>query len=233
MHPDDEVLAAIALGDDVAAHDAEHAMVCAVCRAVVADLSETLTALKASAGTESAQPPASLWARISDEVASDEALADPFGPTRRTAQPERRRPRVGWLVGAAAAGAALGVLGGQVAAYVTAPVSEVVARARLDTLDTVEQRGEATLLRGRDGYALQLGVQGMDAGDDLLEVWLINTDGTRMVSVGILPNTATDGSFSVNSGLFEQGYRIVDISREPLDDRPQHSGNSLLRGELA
>ena len=53
-----------------------------------------------------------------------------------------------------------------------------------------------------------------------------------MVWVGVVPANDTAASFVVAPGMVDQGYRIVDISREQFDDRPQHSGDSLLRGTL-
>ena len=44
---------------------------------------------------------------------------------------------------------------------------------------------------------------------------------------------ATTGEFQVPRGLIDEGYRIVDISVEPDDGDPTHSGVSLARGELA
>ncbi len=41
------------------------------------------------------------------------------------------------------------------------------------------------------------------------------------------------GEFDVPRGLIDEGYRIVDISVEPDDGDPTHSGVSLARGELA
>jgi anti-sigma-K factor RskA len=70
-------------------------------------------------------------------------------------------------------------------------------------------------------------------GDDgFHEVWLINLDGTRMVALGVLAEGDT-GEFDVPRGLLDEGYRIVDISVEPDDGDPTHSGVSLARGELA
>jgi hypothetical protein len=37
----------------------------------------------------------------------------------------------------------------------------------------------------------------------------------------------------VARGLIDAGYLIVDISREGLDDKPQHSGDSVVRGKLS
>ena len=62
-------------------------------------------------------------------------------------------------------------------------------------------------------------------------MWLINTDGTRMVSLGVLGDDDR-GTFPVPQTLLDRGYRIVDISRERFDDDPAHSGDSVMRGTL-
>ena len=127
-----------------------------------------------------------------------------------------------------------GVLGTQVLPQAFAPRPQVLAQAQLDTLDTGTRGGAAELLSSR-GPALDLRVQveRLDAGDGYLEVWLINSDLKRMVSIGVLPGEATEQDFRVTRRLIDAGYVIVDISREQFDDRPEHSGDSLLRGSLA
>ena len=54
-----------------------------------------------------------------------------------------------------------------------------------------------------------------------------------MVSIGVLPNGSSGQDLVVPRGLIDQGYVIVDISREQLDSSPEHSGESLLRGSLS
>ena len=84
------------------------------------------------------------------------------------------------------------------------------------------------------GDTLTLRVSAEELGDDdgVHEVWLINVDGKRMVAVGLLAS-GDAGQFEVPLGLIDKGYRIVDISVEPDDGDPTHSGVSLARGELA
>ncbi len=41
-----------------------------------------------------------------------------------------------------------------------------------------------------------------------------------------------EASFPISQSLIDEGYVIVDISRERFDDAPTHSGDSLLRGHL-
>ena len=54
-----------------------------------------------------------------------------------------------------------------------------------------------------------------------------------MVSVGVLRPDEADQTFAIPQELLDQGYVIVDISREGFDDRPEHSGDSIVRGALA
>ena len=107
-----------------------------------------------------------------------------------------------------------------------------VAQVPLSTLDTKQSEGEATLVRAADGLDLHVvTARPLDAGNGYLEVWLINADGKRMVSVGVL-QPGESGTFPVTQDLIDEGYVIVDISKEQFDDKPAHSGDSLLRGQL-
>ena len=151
-----------------------------------------------------------------------------------------QRPRRWLLVAAAAAiGVLTGVLGGVVGGRllwpvpVQPPLDVVLASTRLDTLDTGVQEGTATLVQtAGGGIELRVATSAVSSGDGYVEVWLINTDGKRMVSVGILSN-GNSGTFPVARGLIDAGYLIVDVSREGLDDKPQHSGDSVVRGQLS
>ena len=62
-------------------------------------------------------------------------------------------------------------------------------------------------------------------------MWLINKDGKGMVSVGVLHDSAP-GTFAITQTLIEQGFIIVDISREGFDNKPQHSADSPVRRTL-
>ena len=64
------------------------------------------------------------------------------------------------------------------------------------------------------------------------EVWLIDTDTDRMVSLGAVPGDG-DITYPLPPGLDLAQYDVVDISDEPLNGDPLHSGVSLLRGVLA
>ncbi|MET1004071.1 MAG: anti-sigma factor [Propionibacteriaceae bacterium] len=109
----------------------------------------------------------------------------------------------------------------------------VVARATLQPLPDKSGEGTAELIRqdGADQLRVDAHAGGVRTGFE--ELWLINTDGQRMISLGVLP---PDGQASypvpvtADGGL--DGYTIVDISLEPFDGNAAHSKNSLLRGSL-
>jgi len=149
------------------------------------------------------------------------------GSARRT-----RRRVVSWAAGMAAAGLAVGLLSGRALWNDPAPVVATVAQTQLDTLDTNQRLGEASVVRTSQGVDLKVATsQPFDAAGGFIEVWLINKDGKRMVSVGVLRGASPE-TFPISQDLINQGYVIVDISREGFDNKPQHSGDSLARGTL-
>ncbi len=207
-------------------------------------------------------PPPDLWARIEaaldapeaqhvgglttagsdprpDAPASVPGSAEPSArpplravPTAGTQpRPFRRSLTPAWAAGLAAAGIAIGLLTGRALWQDPAPVATTIATAELDTLDTQERLGDATLVRGEAGMDLRVATAPLDPGEGYLEVWLINTDGKRMVSIGVLRGDGPE-TFPISQTLIDQGYVVVDISREGFDDRPEHSGDSLARGKL-
>ncbi|HPG74699.1 MAG TPA: anti-sigma factor, partial [Rhodoglobus sp.] len=62
------------------------------------------------------------------------------------------------------------------------------------------------------------------------EVWLISSDTSQLVSLGVVRGDT--GRFTIPDGLDLTRYDLVDISEEPIDGNPEHSGDSILRGQL-
>lgn len=190
-------------------------------RALVADLD--------GSAPEWEQPPAGLWDRIAAEAAvpvgdSDPAANEPGG----TVTPLRpRRRALPWVAGAAAAAVVL-VLGVVAVFGGSDPAPTVVAAAALDRLGPIGS-GQAELVEVDGSLVLQLDTADLDPGDGFLEVWLIDPEVTRLVSLGPM---RADGTYDVPDGLDPAEFPIVDISAEPLDGDPTHSGHSLLRGTL-
>jgi anti-sigma-K factor RskA len=170
------------------------------------------------------QPPAGLWESIAGEagvpVAATPAPVD-LGARRAT----RRRP-VLWMVGAAAA--AVVVVAGLVAVLDQPSEPTVLASAPLDRLGPAGT-GDAELVDDDGDLVLQVTTEGLDAGDGFLEVWVIDQDVTKLVSLG---PARPDGTYDLPPGLDPEEFPVVDVSVEPLDGDPTHSGDSVLRGVL-
>jgi hypothetical protein len=231
-HAEPQELAALAIDpDDVEPDIRAHVASCDECGSRVA----MLTGARNAAG-EAALVPAPPGVR--DRVLV-EALGGEVAPLRRSTdvRGSQRARRVAvplWAAGLAAGVALVAGLGlGQVlVGDDTGSDETVIASTNLTTVEGTAARGVARLLES--GSTLTLHVEARDLGDEraLREVWLLNVDGTRMVSVGLLP-VGEESDFGVPARLFEEGYRIVDISVEPDDGDPTHSGVSVARGELA
>ncbi len=251
MHPDQEVLAELSMGllPDAPADLIAHVTGCPLCSTSVEALTHTaslLTTLDPEPGWT--EPPDAVWAAIEAETAASTG-SRPFhlaqsahaahpthpahvGPAPLPGQPRQHR-LVPWVAAAAAAGLALGLLTGRALRLdpAPAPTETTMATAALDTLDTGKPLGDAAVLRTSSTMDLRVDAHDLNAGSGYLEVWLINTDGKRMIAVGVLPGNGTQ-VFPISPALIDEGYLVVDISREAFDDNPAHSGDSLVRGTL-
>ena len=111
------------------------------------------------------------------------------------------------------------------------PQAEVVAEAQLDPLPGWEASGQAAVEVAADGSRVLVLTVDETAGDPgYREVWLIDRDVTRLVSLGVL--SGSEGRFTVPDGLDLADFAVVDVSEEPFDGDPAHSGDSIVRGIL-
>ncbi|GAA2720533.1 anti-sigma factor [Cellulomonas aerilata] len=155
----------------------------------------------------------------------------PPAPRLAPVVPLRRRSAP-WVAAAAACGVVVGAAGG--AWWAGRDVSaepDVVAQAALDPLPGWDATGSARVEQAGDGErTLVVTLTDTEGDDGYHEVWLIDRDVTRLVSVGIL--TGSEGRFTVPPGLDLAEFPVVDVSDEPLDGDPAHSGDSIIRGVL-
>lgn len=235
-HADREQLAGLALDPtDGPPEVREHAETCPECAALLAEL----TGVRRRAGAEAmVPPPAALRARVLAEAHAGDAQPPSVSVPD---EPAGRRGVPLWVAGIAAAlallaGVGLGRLTGPADApeAVTPPADTgtVVAATALTALDSDAERGEARAVQTDDTFTIRVSASELGDEPGVREVWLINVDGERMVSIGLLAS-GDEGEFAVPMELIDQGYRIVDISIEPDDGDPTHSGVSVARGELA
>jgi anti-sigma-K factor RskA len=140
-----------------------------------------------------------------------------------------------WLPVAAAIGVAIagGLVTWAFSDQIVDPAGgEVVASVEItsDGLPVVSNGvGEARLTERDGSYQLELDVPELPAVDGFYEVWIIDTETDGMYSLGVVTG---DGTFALPPNVDPAGFPVIDVSVEPVDGRPTHSGRSILRGTL-
>lgn len=258
-HIDDETLALCALGEDVLG-PAEHVHLedCTDCARTVKSLTRVVDGARDAEHPDMVPPRPEVWTRIHTELGLTEAPAilspAPAPATEAEARAEtsadqaegaqqappdelasRRRLR-GWLPALVAACTALvlGVAGGVLwERSALQPEETTIASAVLDPLpDWAGVSGEAVLQESADGSRqVVVSVDGPAPEGTYREVWLLTPDASGLVSLGALEGA--EGRFAVPEGLDLADYPVVDVSEEHFDGDPAHSGDSVVRGELA
>ena len=261
-HCRSEQLALAALREPLPARDADHLAGCAQCRAEVASLRRPVEALAVpplAAPGPAVPPPPRVWDAIAaatgvtvaprpeltEEPAPVVQAPDPLplrsvpddpdaAPGRRVPRPRRggvSGPSRGWLAVAAAL-----LVGGAVGAGAVAVTTgsddggSVVASTALDPLDDLGSSGRAEVRQAATGRVLQVDLDAPELDDGYYEVWLLQSDAQRMVQVGVVQRGET--VLPLPEGVDLGTYPLVDVSVEPLDGVPTHSGVSVARGEL-
>lgn len=256
QHLHDDALALLALGEAPTPDEAAHLEHCERCQAEVLSYGRVVSAGRSTdAAPAGSIPPPAVWAGIHESLGLSADLRrdplegvqhaetgpgsgepanhgpaseEPPAPVSLDAARSRRRGTK-WLAAAAAAavlaGAATwGILQNQAAQ------PEVLASVTLEPLPSYTDEGTATVDELPDGEReLVVTSTGSDA-EGYREVWLISPDITSMVSLGTMDGR--EARFQIPEGLDLASYPIVDVSDEPNDGNPAHSGKSILRGQL-
>lgn len=234
-HLDPDDLALLALGEHVDGLDDGHLAGCAQCQAEADQLSAAVNSARSVTAEDSPEtPPSHVWASVAAELGLGRRMAAPPGDQAVTLRTSGWRRRTALLVAAAAvAGIALG-------SVVTAALSgddggsrSVVASTQLAALPDRQGAGDAEVLGVGTGRVLELDVSGLTPGDGFYEVWLLGADGKRLVSVGLLdPSQDGRARFALPDDVDLSEFPVVDVSLEPTDGDPAHSGDSIVRGTL-
>ncbi|WFE60385.1 anti-sigma factor [Micromonospora sp. WMMD712] len=262
QHLDHDRLVFLALGESEADDgEARHLDACAHCRAEVNGLRHVAGLGAGTQGLgDLPDPPEHVWQGIVAQVAAAEALpslgdrraagvsaAAPTpgggagaesGASRPGRAGGRRRRLPRWAVTAvtAAAAAAVGVAGtfavlsGR-ADEPRAPERVVLASGSLTAYGTTprDANGDARVFTDNQ---LHLHVANLPAVPGYYEVWLIDPATMRMFSVGVLNSGTGDALLPLPPNVDLRTYSVVDVSAEQYDNKPAHSGDSLLRGTL-
>lgn len=229
-HLDPDLIALIALGEQVSSDgDRAHLSSCAECAAELDNLAWAATVGRTTLGAGGVTAPTTrVWSRIADELRLGDAAASVVPVASLVGR--RRRRRTAFLASAAAVALLAG--GGLLSWQVSRPAApEVLAIATLDAYPGwTGAIGAATLEREADGARVVNISIDAAAGTGFREVWLVTSDATELVSLGVVRGGR--GSFTVPDGIDLSRYDLVDISEEPYDGNPQHSGDSIVRGQL-
>lgn len=249
LHVDDDTLALLALGEHAASGDElAHVAGCTRCTGEVDALRGVADLARESGPSTLVAPPPAVWQRVAAELdlgerahaaaRGDVRVAErgepaAAGPDLATVTPlaSRRRPRSAWLAVAAATGLVVGGAGATAWWQNRPAVTTVLASAVLEPLPGWAETGTAQVRTAADGSrTLVVDLDGAPAADGLLEVWLVKPDVSGLVSLGMLDGTS--GEFAVPAGVDLAEFPVVDVSDEPLDGEPAHSGVSVVRGAL-
>lgn len=223
-HPEHDRLAALALepGSDGAPDDAgvvAHLQSCAACREEVDELRDLAGLVRGVRHERLEPPPPQVWQGVVDELGL---------------RGRRTRPLL-WAAAAAVVGLGLGSLATWAVVRSDGPEpAEVLRTVALEPVtDGTATSGTARLLEHADG-AQSVEVSAADLGTSAghFEVWLIRPGTDRMISIGVLA-PGDPGEFAVPATALADGFTLVDVSDEPDDGEPTHSGDSVLRGDLA
>ena len=259
MHTSPEVLALLALGEDAATPaERAHAVSCPICSQEVAELAGIADVGRTTSASDSMlAPDPRVWERIRAEIgftgASATSTAVLDAPpqaangasvtdlsARRdgatTTDPPRRSSAGRRLVSlAVAAGLALvaGIgIGIGYERQVVRPENRVIARAQLQPLPQwpgASGTAEVTA-DGRGNRKLIVRMTSPKPVDGETQVWLIDAKTGQPSSMGTVKNGVGDLNIPKDMSLFERP--LVDISDEPPDQNPAHSGDSIVRGQL-
>jgi anti-sigma-K factor RskA len=169
------------------------------------------------------EPPAELWAAIAT------TMDRPVNEVVTLRRPHRRA----WLGAAAVVVAGLAIGGGLLLS--AGKNDNVVASTALTNKGLsplgAQSSGDAEIIRRGSTYRLHLDLSGVpNKPASYVEVWLIDRQVKGMISLGPFHG---DGDYTIPSGVDPAKYPIVDVSIEPADGVPTHSGVSIVRGLVA
>ena len=260
-HCTPEQLSLAALREPLPAADAAHLESCAQCREELASLRRSVDALavpELAAPSAAVPPPPGVWAGIAAATGvttapRPEALAAAAPPppvavppapavdVPPAAAPERapaavvplrtRRSRL-LLAAAASLVVGVGIGAGAVALGTGGDDGLAVAAAALEPLGDSDASGEARVVERDDGtLVLEVDLTATDPQDGFYEVWLLDEAVEDLVSLGVVRGGG-EVALTLPSTIDLGEYPVVDVSVEPLDGDPGHSGFSVARGTL-
>ena len=244
MHTNPDLLALLALGEDVAAEeDSVHISGCPDCRAELAAFSAAAGNARRAGESTLVAPRPEVWQQISREL----GFRDPSAAAAEVAPPAEPpavvpafapptnpgRVRLAAFVLAAALALAVGVGLGANLDRVT-PGEREVAAVPLNALPGWSgSSGRAVVEEDEEGNrTLVVAIESPQAADGPREVWMTTSSAEPMIAMGYLGEDGK-GRFPIEPSVDLKKFQLIDISQEPAGDQNfRHSGKSILRGKL-
>lgn len=152
------------------------------------------------------------------------------GPSERP----RVRRRARFSVALAACAALLGAAAGSTVTWWVTRGDSAATTDNAKPLDSLRpaSTGYASLRGTQSHRSLTIRVKGLPTTSGYFEVWLMNRSHTKLVSMGVLdPDGQATLPVPQNIDLSE--YSVVDVSIQPYNGKPDHSGKSIVRGPYA
>ncbi|MET7437186.1 anti-sigma factor domain-containing protein [Streptomyces sp. NPDC004082] len=243
--------------------DELHLQSCSVCQAEVESYRRVVTAARTPQLDEDdlIQPPAQLWADITAELSLSEDAFTEFPAaneephailtgeregdghavhasastdTPATAQRRRVRRRARFSVALAACAALLGAGAGSTITWWALRTDSTTTTPSAKPLDSLRpaSTGYASLRGTQAHRTLAIEVKGLPDTTGYFEVWLMNRSHTKLVSMGVL-NADGQATLPVPKNIDLREYSVVDVSVQPYNGKPDHSGKSIVRGPYA
>ncbi|MGW2233382.1 anti-sigma factor domain-containing protein [Streptomyces sp. NPDC001759] len=208
------------------------------------------------------QPPAELWTDIATELDlahvsadavaavaavdegphavaadNDERLEPPAEhsvPTPRATRGQLISRRARFSVALAACAALLGATAGSAITWWVTRGGSTASAGQARALDSLRpaSKGYASLRGTKAHRSLTIQVKGLPSTSGYFEVWLMDRSHTKLVSMGVLD---PDGkaTLPVPKNIDLREYSVVDVSVQPYNGKPDHSGKSIVRGRYA
>ncbi|MQS10311.1 anti-sigma factor, partial [Streptomyces alkaliphilus] len=152
----------------------------------------------------------------------------------------RRRPLLFAVAASLAAGVLIGSAGtwwqmSREAGPADTPTTEYAAEyVRIDPPEGVDLPAVGRIrLDGAEetGHALVISVRGLPETSGYFEVWLMDEGAGKLIPIGVLDGDGT-AVLPLPHGVDLGEYALVDVSEEPFNGSPDHSGKSIVRGPL-
>lgn len=224
-HIDPEVIALIAIGDRAQSdEERDHLATCAEC---ARDLRELASVAEVGRGAGAVALLEHPNPRVWDAIAKELEVAVPIA-----VRPPRRRRWVSFALAAVIVGV-LVVAGTMLWNSVQSSTDRQLASATLEALPSWHgASGSATVTKLSDGARqVVITLTGAKADSNFREAWLATSDLKHLVRVGVI--TGNHGTFALPADVDLKRFDVVDVSSEPHDGNPHHSGNSIVRGVLS